>query len=80
MIVDYRKLEDENAEIAFRHLVDMKRQRQDTVKIDNGIYSYTTKRGILRKYKRFNHISAFLTSELSHHKYERVQGFVFALL
>ena len=71
---------DKNKKAAFQHLVEYKKQNKDTVSINGNEYSYTTKKGIVKKYIRFNSFAEYQKSELYPHHAERVEGFYFVAL
>lgn len=50
--INYKKLADINRLKAFKHYVcAWKKQDLDTVKFDGETYSYTTRRGLVKKFK-----------------------------
>lgn len=65
---------------AFKKLVTMKKQNQDTIVIDDLYFSYTTKRGIEKKYMGFYSIQDFFKSIYKSNKFERINGFIFVEL
>lgn len=77
--VDYMFLEqiDKNRKTAFEHLVECKKQNKETVVVNGNKYSYTTKRGLLKKYIGFNSFKEYKGSELYPNKAEQVNGFYF---
>ena len=70
--MDLQKQIEENRLFAFKCYVrDWKKQDENTVKSDGGVFSYTTKRGIVKK---FQAVSNARNSSF------KVQGFYFAEL
>lgn len=50
--MDYKKQIQENALASFRHYVSAwKKQNPNTVKVDGDIYEYTTKKGIIKRFR-----------------------------
>ena len=71
---------DKNKKEAFEHLIKGKKQDIDTIFINRNEYSYTTKRGLVKRYYGFNSFSEYKKSELYPNKPEQVNGFYFVLL
>lgn len=69
---------EENRKKSFEHFVEAwKKQNKDTVSVNGNEYSYTTKRGIVKKYIAFNNFDEYKKSELYKNKAEKVNGFYF---
>lgn len=68
---------DKNREMAFEHLVEYKKQNKETVVVNGNEYSYTTKRGLIKRYIGFNSFIEYRRSELYPNKAEQVNGFYF---
>lgn len=67
-----------NKEEAFKHLIEVKKQNPKTMVVEqDDIFSYTTKRGLVKKYKAFNTFESYAQSELYPDKMDRVNGFIF---
>ena len=55
MLADYAKLAREAMKYAFeRYVGDWKKQDISTIRIDGDIYSYTTKKGIVKRFRGTN--------------------------
>ena len=63
--------------MAFHHLVSIKKQDVETVVVNGNLYSYTTKRGVLKTYLGFNSFNEYRKSNLYPRKPEQVNGFYF---
>lgn len=68
---------DKNKKSSFEHLVECKKQNKDTVVVNGNEFSYTTKRGLLKKYIGFNSFNEYKKSELYPNHAEKVNGFYF---
>lgn len=69
---------DKNKKLAFEHFVEAwKKQNKDTVVVNGNEYSYTTKKGLVKKYIGFNSFKEYKKSELYPEKAEKVEGFIF---
>ena len=71
---------DKNKKEAFEHLIQCKKQDVETISISGNEYSYTTKRGLIKKYYGFNSFAEYKKSELYPNKPEQVNGFYFVLI
>ena len=68
---------EENRLMSFIHFVSAKKkQDKNTVTYDEDVYTYTTKRGIIKRYRYYNNIREYLKAK-DDGKSERVNGFVF---
>lgn len=68
---------EKNKMLAFRHLVSIKKQDAETVAVNGNLFSYTTKRGILKTYVGFNSFKEYRKSSLYPNKPEQTNGFYF---
>lgn len=69
---------EQNKLNAFKHFVGaIKKQNPDTVEVDGNIYSYRTKRGLLKRYIHFPTFKEFVNSEYYNNRMEKVNGFIF---
>lgn len=68
---------DINKRLAFEHLVENKKQDKETITINGNEFSYTTKRGLVKKFIGFNSFEEYKKSNLYPQKPERVNGFYF---
>lgn len=58
-MIDYKRLEAENRLNAFKHYVKAwKKQDPDTVEVKGDVYSYKTKRGVVKRFKSCGHALA----------------------
>ena len=75
----YDFLGEKNRISAFEHFVEnLKKQNKETIVVNGNEYSYTTKRGLVKKYIAFNTFEAYRKSEFyPNNKMERIQGFFF---
>lgn len=71
---------EKNRKLAFEHLVEVKKQDKATVNVNGNEYSYTTKRGLKKRYISFNSFNEYTKSEFYEKKLERVNGFLFVEL
>lgn len=71
---------ENNKRAAFEHLVEIKKQDKNTVAVEGNIYSYKTKRGLLKRYVGFYSYEAYRKSEYYTIQPERCNGFLFVLL
>lgn len=79
--VSIASLIESNRRDAFNHFVEViKKQSKDTVVINGNEFSYTTKRGLIKKFIGFNSFSEYRKSELYPNKAEQVNGFYFVAL
>lgn len=69
---------EKNKRLAFEHLVEIKKQNKETIIINGNEFSYTTKRGLVKRFIGFNSFAEYKKSDLYLHKVERVNGFYFA--
>lgn len=72
----FREIE-KNRKAAFEHLVENKKQSRLTIVVNGNEYSYTTKKGLVKRYIGFNSYEAYKKSGLYPRKAERVNGFCF---
>lgn len=68
---------NKNKKISFEHLVECKKQNKETVIVNDNDFSYTTKRGLVKKFIGFNSFGEYKKSELYPNKAEQVNGFYF---
>ena len=79
-MMQFEFLAERNRMAAFEHLAEIKKQDKNTVAVDGNIYSYKTKRGLVKKYISFKSWNEYKESGLwlnSKYKLERVNGFIF---
>lgn len=69
---------EKNKRLAFEHLVEIKKQNKETIIVNGNEFSYTTKRGLVKRFVGFNSFTEYKKSDLYLHKVERVNGFYFA--
>lgn len=70
-----------NRQEAFKYFVEViKKQNKDTVVVNGNEFSYTTKRGLIKKFIGFNSFDEYKKSELYPNKAERVNGFYFVAI
>lgn len=70
-----------NKKEAFQHFVEViKKQNKETVVVNGNEYSYTTKRGLVKKFIGFNSFNEYKKSELYSNKAEQVNGFYFVAI
>lgn len=70
-----------NKQEAFKHFVEaIKKQNKDTVIVNGNEFSYTTKRGLIKKFIGFNSFDEYKKSELYPNKAEQVNGFYFVAI
>lgn len=63
---------------AFRHFVEViKKQNKETVTVNGNVYSYTTKRGLVKRYVGFNSFAEYRKSAVYPQRAEQVSGFYF---
>lgn len=70
---------DKNKRLAFEHLVEIKKQNKETIVVKDDEFSYTTKRGLVKRFIGFNSFTEYRKSDLYPNKVERVNGFYFAI-
>ena len=71
----YKKMIEDNKRHAFEHFVSViKKQNPVTIEIEEDIFSYTTKKGVTKRYKYFNNIKDAIKSG---YKIERVNSLIF---
>lgn len=68
---------EKNKMLAFLHLVKAKKQDEGTVVVNGNLFSYTTKRGVIKTYLCFNSFQEYNKSKLYPNNPERVNGFYF---
>lgn len=68
---------DKNKKLSFEHLVEIKRQNKETIVVNGNEFSYTTKRGLLKKYAGFNSFEEYRKSKLYPNKADQSNGFYF---
>ena len=68
---------DKNKRLAFEHLVEIKKQNKETIIVNGNEFSYTTKRGLVKKFIGFNSFAEYKKSNLYPNKAEQVNGFYF---
>ena len=71
---------ERNKKSAFEHLVECKKQDKNSVVVNENEYSYTTKRGVVKKFIGFNSFIEYKKSEFYLNRVERVNGFYFVAL
>lgn len=69
---------EKNKRLAFEHLVEIKKQNKETIIVNGNEFSYTTKRGLVKRFVGFNSFTEYKKSDLYQNKVERVNGFYFA--
>ena len=70
-----------NKKEAFQHFVEViKKQNIETITVNGNEYSYTTKRGLVKRFIGFNSFTEYKKSELYPNKAEQVNGFYFVAL
>lgn len=69
---------EKNKRLAFEHLVEIKKQNKEIIIVNGNEFSYTTKRGLVKRFIGFNSFAEYKNSDLYLHKVERVNGFYFA--
>lgn len=69
---------EKNKRLAFEHLVEIKKQDKETIVVNGNEFSYTTKRGLVKRFIGFNSFADYKKSDLYQNKLERVKGFYFA--
>lgn len=69
---------EKNKRLAFEHLVEIKKQDKETIAVNGNEFSYTTKRGLVKRFIGFNSFADYKKSDLYQNKLERVNGFYFA--
>lgn len=76
-----RSFIETNRQEAFKYFVEViKKQNKDTVVVNGNEFSYTTKRGLIKKFIGFNSFDEYKKSELYPNKAERVKGFYFVAI
>lgn len=79
--IGIRSLIEPNRQEAFKHFVEaIKKQNPETITINGNEYSYTTKRGLIKRFIGFNSFAEYKKSELYPNKVEQVNGFYFVAL
>lgn len=68
---------DKNKKSAFEHFVECKKQNKNTIVVNGNEFSYTTKRGLIKRFVVFNSFAEYKKSELYPNKAEQVNGFYF---
>lgn len=72
---------EKNRRDAFIYFVEaIKRQNKDTINVNGDIFSYVTKRGIVKKYKAFKSFDEYKKSDIYENRMEKVNGFIFVEL
>lgn len=72
---------EKNRRDAFTHFVEViKKQNKDTITVNGDIFSYITKRGIVKKYKAFKSFDEYKKSDIYENRMEKVNGFIFVEL
>ena len=72
---------EKNRVNAFTHFVEViKKQNKDTISINGDIFSYSTRSGVIKKYKAFKSFDAYRKSDMYENRMERVNGFIFVEL
>lgn len=70
-----------NRQEAFKYFVEViKKQNKDMVVVNGNEFSYTTKKGLVKKFIGFNSFDEYKKSELYPNKAERVNGFYFVAI
>lgn len=69
---------EKNKRLAFEYLVEIKKQNKETIIVNGNEFSYTTKRGLVKRFVGFNSFTEYKKSDLYQNKVERVNGFYFA--
>ena len=76
--IGIRSFVETNRQEAFKHFVEViKKQNKDTVVVNGNEFSYTTKRGLIKKFIGFNSFAEYRKSELYPNKADKVNGFYF---
>lgn len=79
--VGITSLIEPNRKEAFNHFVKViKKQSTETITVNGNEYSYTTKRGLVKRFVGFNSFAEYKKSELYPIKAEQVNGFYFVAL
>ena len=79
--VGITSLIEPNRQEAFKHFVEViKKQNTETITVNGNEYSYTTKRGLIKRFIGFNSFAEYKKSELYPNKAEQVNGFYFVAL
>ncbi len=68
---------EKNRRLAFEHLVEIKKQNKETITVNGNEFSYTTKRGLVKRFIGFNSFDEYKKSDLYQNKLEKVNGFYF---
>ena len=66
-----------NKKHSFELLVELKKQNKETIEINEGIFSYITKRGLIKKFVCFTTFSEYRNSDFYPQKAERVNSLYF---
>lgn len=70
-----------NRQEAFKYFVEViKKQNKDMVVVNGNEFSYTTKKGLVKKFIGFNSFDEYKKSELYPNKAERVNRFYFVAI
>lgn len=79
--IGIRSFVETNRQEAFEHFVEViKKQNKDTVVVNGNEFSYTTKRGLIKKFIGFNSFAEYRESELYPNRVEQVNGFYFVAI
>lgn len=79
--VSITSLIESNKRDAFSYFVEViKKAKQSTIVVNGNEFSYTTKRGLIKRFIGFNSFSEYRKSELYPNKAEQVNGFYFVAL
>ena len=68
---------EKNKKYSFEHLVERQKQNKATVVVNGNIFSYTTKKGLTKRFVGFNSFGEYKKSKLYPNKAEQVNGFYF---
>ena len=70
-----------NRKEAFNHFVKViRKQSTETITVNGNEFSYTTKRGLVKRFVGFNSFAEYKKSELYPKKAEQVNGFYFVAI
>ena len=70
-----------NRKEAFNHFVKViRKQSTETITVNGNEFSYTTKRGLVKRFVGFNSFAEYKKSELYPNKVEQVNGFYFVAI
>ena len=79
--IGIRSFVKKNRQEAFKHFVEViKKQNIETITVNENEYSYTTKRGLVKRFLGFNSFAEYKKSELYPKKAEQVNGFYFVAI